>query len=208
MTRHVDFDFDTRTDVTAGKGPSPIVHTRTSTGVALFRHLVKSLLAAPASQKAALRKAVVARLLSAREPYSCIEELLDVCSSAASPERLDVAIDALSRTGQLVLRYTWDYFVRDVQQWNPYSARAYQPNDDHWHILLRAVARCAAPEDARLRLIGFCRNAAQRGIMESVIEALGDLGSDQAHEILRNVAGNHDDLFIRKLARDVLADVE
>jgi hypothetical protein len=208
VTRLLDFDFDTRTEVTANEGPAANVQTRTSAGAALFRHMVRSLLSAPALKRASLRQSVIRRLLGAREPYSCIDELLDTCSSPPTVDRLDIAIDVLSGTGDLAIRYAWDYLIRDVQQWNPYSSRAYEPNDDHWYILLRAVSRCAVPEDARLRMICACKNAARRGIVEAVVEALGDLASEGSREILRTFVNSHTDPFIRNLAAEVLADVE
>jgi hypothetical protein len=207
VTRLLDFEFDTGSDAGAEQEPGAL-DTGSSARLALFRHTVRSLISSSANGRKSLREAVVRRLLSAREPYAGIGELLDLCSSSANPDRLDVAIDVLAATGDLVFRYAWEYVIRDVQQWGPRSSRAYQPNDDHWYVLLRAVARCTAPEDARLRLICLCRHAAYRGIAEAVVEALGDLPSDRSCQVLHEFADRHDDPFIRRLASDVLADVE
>jgi hypothetical protein len=202
-----ELEFDTRSDA-VGEESAHGVQTRTSAGLAVFRYLVRSSLSSSAARKAARRKAVVGLLDQAREPFACINELLAICSSAGGMDRLDTAVDILSATGELVLRYARNYLIRDVQQWNPYSSRAYEPNDDHWYILLRAVARCAAPEAARLRMICACKHAAQRGIVEAVVEALGDLASAAAREVLRDFSTTHSDPFIRNLAKEVLANVE
>jgi len=203
----MESEFDTRSEM-ACEEYTHAVHTRTSARLTIFRHLVRAVLSSSAASKASLRQVIIERLLRDREPFACIDELLAICCSANSTDRLDTAIDILSATKKLVLLYAENYLIRDVQQWNRYSSRAYEPNDDHWYILLRAVARCDAPENARLRMISACRNAAQRGIVEAVVEALGDLESESARELLHEFAKNHNDPFIQGLARDVLADVE
>jgi hypothetical protein len=208
MTPVSAFDSDTRTGTWRDEEGTSTGSTRTSAGTVMFRHSVRSLLSCAGSPRAALRNVVKEALLAAREPFSRIDELLATCTSVASTDRLDMAVDVLAETGHLVWRYAWDFLVRDVQQWNPYSDRAYEPNDDHWYILLRAVARCNAPDDARLRFILACSGASRRGILEGVVEALGDLEMEEAASKLREMADAHEDAFIRKLASDVLDDME
>lgn len=158
MTSLLNFDSDTRTNSSSTTEPG--VFTRTSAGIALFRHMVRSLLSYPTYKRAKLRQAVVDQMLRAREPHAYFDELLDVCTASTTTDRLDTAIDVLSATGDHVLRYAWSYLIRDVNEWNPCSVRAYHPNDDHWYIILRAVARCHNDEDARFRFISVCGNAA------------------------------------------------
>jgi hypothetical protein len=205
MTTLLNFDADTRTGTS---GAEQDFSTGTSARRALFRHMVRLLLSCSPSKKAALRQAVIEHLLRAREPFDYFDELLDACTTSAATDRLDAAIDVLSATGEHLLRFAWSYLIRDVQEWNPYSTRAYRPNDDHWYIILRAVARCRSSEEARFRFISACRSAAQRGITEGVVEALGDLASPDAKEFLGLIAGSHEDPFIRDLASDALAGME
>ncbi len=205
MTQLLGFDSDTRmampSAVDFGFGS-----TRTSADQVVFRHLARSLLACPGSR--ALRQRVTDRLQRAREPSSYIDELLDLCTTAGGTDRLDVAIDVLAATGDHVLRYAWDYLIRDLQRWNPYSDRAYEPNDDYWYILLKAVARCETPPEERVRFILACSGAATRGVLEGVVEALGDVRTNESRRKLGELSARHADPFIRKLASDVLNDEE
>ena len=208
MTSISAFDSDTRTAARGHEESASMGSTGTSAETVIFRRLVRSLLSCPGSRRAALRRVVRHALLAAREPFSRIDELLATCTSAGNTDRLDMAVDVLAETGDVVRRYAWDYLIRDVQQWNPYADRAYEPNDDHWYILLRAVARCGAREDARLRFILACSGASGRGILEGVVEALGDLKTKEATGKLHEIADANDDAFIRKLVSDVLDDME
>ncbi len=205
MTRLLDFDSDTRTTMPSAADPS-VGATRTSADEVVFRHMTRSLLACPGSQ--ALQQRVIDRLQSAREPSACVNELLDLCTTAGGTDRLDLAIDMLAATGDHVLRYAWDYLIRDLQRWNPYSDRAYEPNDDYWYILLKAVARCQTPVEERVRFILACSGAATRGVLEGVVEALGDMRTNESLRKLRELSARHADPFVRKLATDVLDDEE
>ena len=182
--------------------------TRTSAAAAIFRHLVRSLLSAPSSKKPVLQKMATDRLLDSTEQYAYVDELLDLCAAATENDRLDVGIDVMSATGELVLSYGWACLIRDLQKWSPYSRRAYEPNDDCWYVILRSVARCNAPEEARLRFISACSSASQRGVMEGIVEALGDLAGVGARIVLNRIASHHDDLFVRERAAEVLGDLE
>ncbi len=208
MMSMLAFDSDTRTATSNREECVWTGSTGTSAETVLFRRLVRSLLSCPGSERATVRGLVTRALLSSREPFSLVDELLATCTSATVTDRLDVAVDVLAKTGAVVYRYAQDYLIRDVQQWNPHSSRAYEPNDDYWYILLRAVARCQGPEDVRLRFIVACSGASRRGICEGVVEALADLGSDEAQVKLREMADTADDPFIQKLAHDVLEDME
>ena len=120
----------------------------------------------------------------------------------------DLAIDVLSKTGGLILEYAWDCFQQDVRNWRPSSERAYQPNDDYWYVLLRAVGRTNAPDKERFRFISSCANAGSRGIREGVVEGLRDLGTPGARQRLHRFAQEDEDAFIQQIAREALADLE
>ena len=205
MTQLLDFDSDTRTGMPSSEDP-PFGSTRTSADQAVFRHLIRALLAS--SDRRTLRQRITSRLQGARNPFACIDELLDLCTSAGGTDRLDVAIDVLAATEMLVLQYAWEYLIRDVQRRSPDRNRAYQPNDDYWYILLRAVGRCGAPVEERVRFILMCSGAATRGVLEGVVEALSDTHTTESRRKLGQLSANHTDPFIRKLAADALDDWE
>lgn len=159
-------------------------------------------------ERSGLRQKIVSLIERARSRERCIDELLQVCTSEGGPDGLGVAIDVLAETGGIVLNYARDYLFRDIKEWHPVAERAYEPNDDYWYILLRAVARTNAPEDEKLRFISLCEGAATVGILEGVVEALGDLGSAAALEGLRNFTESKYDPFIQQLAKERIAEIE
>lgn len=181
---------------------------RGSIGATLTCHIVRRLLASPTARRGFYRAQIVGLLLKYREPERCIDELLQVCTAEGGADGLDLAIDVLAKTSELVLRYAWDYIRHDIQSWTPASDRAYQPNDDYWYVLLRAVARTDADPRKRLRFILCCAFAASRGIREGVMEALRDLGTPDARQWLQRFAEADPDDFIRQIAREALVDLE
>lgn len=171
-------------------------------------HYARAMVSVPVAQRAQLRQRIVTILRRARDADRCIDELLRVCASEGGPDGLDAAIDVLAKVGPLVFDYAWAYLKQDVRNWEPSSDRAYQPNDDYWYILLRAVGRANVPEKERYRFIASCANAASRGIREGVVEGLRDLGTNAAKERIRRFAREDEDAFIRKLANEALDDLE
>lgn len=177
-------------------------------GLAVFRRLVRLLLDSP-DEGTEERRAMVVRIIGiAQDPDRYIDELLTICSAHRSVDRLNVAIDILSQTGELVRAYAWAYLRRDIEEWHRLSERAYEPNDDYWYILLRSVARATADDELKCLFIKTCSRAATRGMREAVVEALRDLGADPAKGLLRHLAQSDDDEFIRCAAQDALDDLE
>lgn len=215
MAHAINFEsaFDSGTtrppSTTRSRSRNPLL-TRTSHGLTIFRQLLRRLVQSPGSDRAQLRDEVHRRLMSAPEPRAYISELLNICTAQPGRDGLDTAIDVLSQTENLLLEeYAWDYLVGDMQQSNhPEPDRPYQPNDDYWYVLLRSIARCDAPEDARFRFIAACGSTPSRGLMEGVVEALGDLENAAARSLLQEISSQHDDPFIRDLAREVHDDME
>lgn len=177
-------------------------------GLAVFGRLVKLLLHCPSQQKGSCRDNIVRFILIAQDPDKYIDELLRLCTDDANPDRLGIAIDVLSQTGDVICDYAWSYFCRDVKAWQQWTERAYEPNDDYWYILLRSVARSQTDANRRLKSIRSCAGASSRGMREAVVEALGDLGTDAAHELLKSIAAHDEDPFVRSLARERLDDLE
>ncbi|MEX1039337.1 MAG: hypothetical protein WDZ51_01820 [Pirellulaceae bacterium] len=190
-----------------GRSRNPLL-TRTSHGLTTFRQSLVRLIGSAGEDKQRLRDEVLKRLMSAPEPRVFISELLNVCTAASGRDGLEVAIDVLSQTGNLLLdQYAWDYLVADMWRSNhPSLDIKYLPNDDYWYVLLRSIARCDAAEDVRYRFIAAFGSAPSRGLMEGVVEALGDLESAAARKLLGEISGEHADPFICELAREVLDD--
>lgn len=185
--------------------------TRTgSVAMTLTCHLTRFLIRQPRAERPRWRNLLLFLLQKARvtERSACIDQMLHVFVSEGGPDGLDNAIDVLAKTGSVVLEYAWDYLQRDLKLWQPTSERAYQPNDDSWFVLLRAVARSETPERDRLRLITCCAHARSRGIREGVVEALRDLNTPAALIRLRKFATEDEDAFIRRIAREALEDME
>lgn len=189
-------------------------HTASQQGsilVTLTCYYARAMFKGPVARRKDLRVLLVELLRKARhaERDRCIDGLLQICTSEGGPDGLDVAIDVLAQTGSIVVDYARDYLIRDISDWNQCSERAYEPNDDFWYILLRAVARAHEDEQARYRVISLCFEAASRGIREGVIEALADLGTDQAKNRLQQYADDEaQDKFIREIAQEALEDLE
>jgi hypothetical protein len=191
-----------------GINTNPPPSSRGSVEAMITRLLTRQLLSCPGVEKDARREAVTKFLLNVRKSEVCIDELLSTCTTQGGPDGLDTAIDILSGTGELVLKYFWNYLQRDVANWNPDCDRAYKPNDDYWYVLLRAVARTKAEEMEKLQYIMCCANAESRGIREGVVEALRDLRTSLAKDLLRQFAKNDVDHYIRQVAQEALDDLE
>ena len=183
--------------------------SQNSIGVVLFRRTVRSLLACPGAAKASWKQRIVESLTDARNPAPdrLIDDLLILCSTEGGPDGLDMAIDILAKTKQLVLDYAWDYLGRDRASWMPDSEDACQRSDDYWYVLLRAVGRADVDKKDRLRLITLCAGDESRGIREAVVEALLDLGTAEAKKALRKLKTDSDP-FLSNLAKHALTDLE
>jgi hypothetical protein len=155
-----DHDVDTSTGEFTEPRPSVSRAARTNEGILIFGRYVKSALNASAAEKAPIRAVLIRMLRNAPTPDLYIGELLSITTSAKNPDRLEFAIDVLSHTGDLIRIYAWNYLVTDIRQWHHlHSDRAYEPNDDYWYVLLRAVARCTADAEVRFRIISMCRTS-------------------------------------------------
>lgn len=182
--------------------------TRGSVEVLNVRTLTRKLLSCPVADKECWRNRVTNYLLKSQKPDMCIDEVLSFCTTQGGPDGLDVAIDILTGTGDLIVKYAWNFLVTDIINWEPCTERAYKPNDDYWYVLLRAVSRTKTPEEDRFLFIKCCSRAESRGILESVIEGLRDLRTEDAKTMLREFVKEGKDHYIRQLAQDALDDLE
>ena len=204
----IRFGTGTKTEFIGGAfSPQAPPSSRASFGVVFLRSMFRNLLSCAAELKAEWRARITNYLLKVRNP-DCIDELLVLCATRGGPNGLDMAIDILSKTDDLIVEYSWEYLRRDISSWTPDSERAYEPNDDLWYILLRSVARCKVEANARFEFIRCCAGAGSRGIREGVVEGLGDLATPDARELLENFAQQDPDSYIRKIADEALTDLE
>jgi hypothetical protein len=120
------------------------------------------------------------------------------------PSKLDIAIDLLSELGSELVDYAMRFLTKDIHRWNQlYSDRAYEPNDDYWYILIRSVARTSVDESKQLNFLSLCENNATRGVLEGIVEALGDMETANSRTMLQGYCTNSDP-FIAELAADIL----
>lgn len=202
------FGTGTKTAYVGGSVNSqPPPSSRASVGVVFLRFMVRNLMSCGTGERVVWRQRIADFLTKVGNP-ECIDELLSFCTTQGGPDGLDLAIDVLSKTKRVVVEYAWEYLCRDIAKWTPESDRAYNPNDDYWYILLRAVGRTNVDARARFDLIKCCASAESRGIREGVVEGLGDLGTPKAKELLKTFAEHDSDEYIRKIAGETLADLE
>jgi hypothetical protein len=210
MTNGALYAADTSTQVGHTGTSVSVAHTaesqRGSFFVTLTSHFTRMMFSNPPGRMAEFRAQILAFLKTARDPDRCIDELLRICTLEGGPHGLDAAIDVLSETGNQILSYAWDYLQRDVRNWTPKSPRAYQPNDDYWYVLLRAVGRAQGSEKERFRFITVCADASSVGIREGVVEGLRDLGTAAAKDRIKRFAEEDPSDFIKMLSQEALAE--
>jgi hypothetical protein len=139
--------------------------------------------------------------------YLLINELILNCVASDTADRLDTAIDILFQLDGQVQVYTRDYLEKDINQWNKlYPSRKFMPNDDYWYVLLRSLGRCVNKNES-LQILSVCQDENSRGVAEGLVEALGDLGTEEAANLLRNISQTSEDSFIKELAAEILEEV-
>jgi len=173
----------------------------------LFRSFVRSLCHGLRSERASGRSRVLSLLHEAGESQRYIGELLDLCVHEGGPDGLDIAIDVLCQTGDLVWDYASRFLRRDWRDWNQ-DAKASRSSDDIWYILFRAIARSSLDvQNAKLPLLILGLTLGSPSIREATVHALGDLGGGAAKKLLKLAAQDRDSL-VRGSASEVLADLE
>ena len=129
-----------------------------------------------------------------------------ILSSTASEDvedRLDAAVDVLHQFPK-ICDYAWGFLIQDIRNYNAaYSGRAYKPNDDYWHILLKSVAGSNASVGVKLNIIGKCKGATSRAIKEIVLESLDEIDHPDAIELIRSFVVDSDPM-ISELAIEIL----
>ncbi len=188
---------------------SSISRQRASVTRTAISGLVGAILKCPAAQRRAIRNQIVRQLEVTKYPDPAIDELVHNCITRGGPDGLDIAIDVLAETKSLIVDYAWKFICHDVQTWTPASERAYQPNDEYWYVLLRAVARTSEiDEQQKLLFLSCCSNAESRSIREGVIDALRDIGTATAIAKLKQIVVEDQDSFIVQIAAEALAELE
>lgn len=159
---------------------------------------------AKSEERHRLREELIKYILFSPESESLINELINECVEMKSTDRFEIAIDVLSRTGEVVCDYTKKFRLFDLKNWSGlYPDKEYTPNNDYWYILLRSVAQCDVDDSKKLYLIGMCYESSQRQILEAVVESLADIESEESRQRLRHFTTNKDP-FIAELASDLL----
>ena len=171
-----------------------------------FKMIFDKHIKAKGKERSRLRGVLAAYLRYSLQSTELIHALIQHCIELDTPDRLDIAIDVLAVMGNEVYEYANNFLIADVSNWNNlYSDRPYEPSDDYWYILLRSLARSGAEESRKLFLISKCSNANSRGLIEAVVESLGDMETPAAYGMLKPFA-SHLDPFISKLATEILEE--
>lgn len=174
--------------------------------LARFRMIVHMHEKARGANRRSLRDVCVSYLKFSPQADRLIHELVLECTKRKSPDRLDIAIDILQELGDNLYDYAFKFFQCDITQWNHLlPGRTYKPDDDYWYILLRSVARSSIDDSKKLSFVWSCRETSHRGVLEGLVDALGDIGNAAAMEKL-GILSRHGDSFIAQLAREVLED--
>jgi len=175
--------------------------------VARFKSILKRHVEARNEERSDLRNVLVEYIRFSPNASELINVLILSCVSMRCAERLDIGIDVLSQAGQVIANYAYSYLHQDIKQWNKlYPESKYRPDDDFWYILLRSVGRAKCDPNVAICVISACHDEPSRGIAEGVVEALGDLGTIDAKNLLQLIQSTHPDNFIKELATDVLED--
>lgn len=174
--------------------------------LARFRMIIRMHEKARGESRRSLREVCVSYLKFSPNADRLIDELILECTQLRSPDRLDIAIDILQELGDALYDYAFKFFRCDIMQWNHLlPGRTYEPNDDYWYILLRSVARSSIDDSKKLSFVWSCRETSHRGVLEGLVDALGDIGNAAALEKL-GILSRHGDSFIAQLAQEVLED--
>lgn len=173
--------------------------------MARFRTILRRHVQSRGASRRELRNVLYEYLAFSPQTNDLMNELIMYCIDLAVPQRLDVAIDILSQLNGAIYDYAWKFLMEDINHWsNLYPDKMYKPNDDYWYILLRSVAQSNIPDDLKLRFVSMCSIDSPRGILEGVVEALGDIDTESAREELKQFC-DHQDQFVAELASEILA---
>ena len=180
--------------------------TRRGPAGTLVSYYTRQIRGKPFAERAPIRQQVVKLLTETNSLDACTDEFIKICVGEGGPTGIDLAVDVLSKIGTRLLEYAWGYLHRDLL--NLKGGRPYEPNDDYWYVLLRAVARVHDDERSRFRFISCCKEAESRGVREGVVEGFRDLGTAAAIKQVKWFAEHDADSFIRGIAKEALDDME
>jgi len=171
-----------------------------------FLSILRRHISAKGIERSKLRDVLKSYLCFSPKADQLINDLISACVEMKVPGRLDAAIDILSLLGTQILRYARNFLINDIRNWNHlYPSRAYEPNDDYWYILLRAVARSKTPAGERVKFVCMCKTAQNRHILEAVLEALSDIDTEVAYAEIKTFLG-HPEPFIADLASKLVSN--
>ena len=153
-----------------------------------------------------LRSELVRLVSTSYDRDAAIDTVIHLAVDSSADGRLDLGIDILSNLGAELYDYALTYRRQDVKRaTSTETAKAYQPNEDYWYILLRAVAQSSVSDDDKLQLVRSCQQGSTPGILEAVVESLGDIWTEGARQVLRGLTRNPNS-SIADLAQTVLDD--
>jgi hypothetical protein len=132
-----------------------------------------------------------------------------MCSQHWADDRHAVGIDLLSQCGQRLLRFVEHSIHEDVKRWRPTTESfAYGPDSDYWSILMRSLGRSEVPADERLSVIALVKNAADHAMVEGMIDALRDVDTHEAYEVVKHVRDSTDMDSVRRYAQQVCEEAD
>jgi hypothetical protein len=140
-------------------------------------------------ERDAARAEIVRKIRTADDPDEFILTTIFTLISSTRPGRLDDAIDVLSECGRRLSQFVVSILTQP-------QAKAI--DEDFWYVLIRAVGRSGIPS-ARMFVELLWRESP-----EAAVEALGDIGDEDAIRRLRAVAGDASLGSVRQLAADII----
>lgn len=165
----------------------------------IFASQVEWLLHSPAKDRERVRNDIIGKIQASRNPLSRVITLLNVAKKSGADGALGCAIDVLSQT-----THSTELMLHTMLMVEG-AGEQYRIHDDDWYVILRAYARCSAPWECRRFVVSQKAHSIDASVRESVIEALGDL---EDFDTLRYISKNDSDAFLRKLAGEILSDLE
>jgi len=171
-----------------------------------FRERLEQLLHAPVNRQAVLRRDLAASIQSSPVPVFLLHEVVRQGCLRGGPHSFDIAIDLLSGFDAPLLEVFRSFVSKDKPRWDRHLTAGHI-NDDVGYVLLRSLARSKVPLPAKLDAIKDCLHLGTSSLREAAAIALGDLGGDDAKNLLRQVIANDADSLVRDSAKEALDDL-
>ncbi len=149
-----------------------------------------------ARQKPKVRSLIIDELKKGERVNERVNILLTRSAKAASPGRLDDAIDVLASQDTPLGDYVSPEVLEGFNVWN----------EDEIYILLRAAGK--RRDGKAWPLVARALDSTLASTREAAVEALCDIGTKAAKRKLQELADNDPSFSVRRLAEERLEELE